>query len=362
MSDSLKNLTTHDLVDILEDLELECPAGPLTGSAAWTELKHRFQNEGPNPLVQMHDMVRRFNTDILGLPIPSKAKLLSKERGEFRAKHMMEELDEFADARYHENLEDATDSLLDLIYVALGAMVEMGIVSLAAFEEVHAANMRKKRGTLSKRPGSMGHDAVKPFGWEPPDLAPYIALTRGAILNLYSHSVSDKIRPKILVLGYAGHGKDTVCEILRDTYSFKFTGTSMFCAEHIMMPYFNRNGLQLFTSVENCFKDRGNSRQKWFEQIAKYNKADGSRLARELLVGSDIYCGMRSSAELGACRQAGLFDHIIWVDRSLHEPRENTSSCTVEPFMADIILDNNGSLEEMRENLQLLLIKLGIPL
>jgi len=67
------------------------------------------------------------------------------------------------------DLHGEVDALIDLIYFAAGRMQEMGVDGQRALQAVHAANMRKVRGELAKRPGSLGHDAIKPVGWVGPD-------------------------------------------------------------------------------------------------------------------------------------------------------------------------------------------------
>ena len=37
--------------------------------------------------------------------------------------------------------------------------------------------------------------------------------------------------PKLLVIGNARHGKDTVCDILREEFGYSFRSSSDFCAE-----------------------------------------------------------------------------------------------------------------------------------
>lgn len=55
--------------------------------------------------------------------------------------------------------------LADLIYVAVGAALELGIPLGAVWAEVHTANMRKVGG------GRRGDGKVlKPEGWTPPDV------------------------------------------------------------------------------------------------------------------------------------------------------------------------------------------------
>ncbi len=39
------------------------------------------------------------------------------------------------------------------------------------------------------------------------------------------------ILPKLLIIGNARHGKDTVCDILREEFNYSFRSSSDFCAE-----------------------------------------------------------------------------------------------------------------------------------
>lgn len=170
--------------------------------------------------------------------------------------------------------------------------------------------------------------------------------------------------PKILVIGYARHGKDTVAEMLRDGYGLTFTSSSMFCAENIMLPYFREKerqpGSPVYPDALACFNDRGAHRAEWYEQIRAYNSGDEARLAREITASHDLYCGMRSAEELEACRRANIFDAVIWVDASKRGiPPEPASSCTVTPSMADYVLDNGGSLEETKRNLSAIMADIG---
>lgn len=104
----------------------------------------------------------------------SGAKL--RERIEF----MQEELDEFIEAAgfyppgvesdvisYHgdQDLAKQADALVDLVYVALGTGVMLGIPWDWLWDDVQRANMQKVRG-VTKR----GHavDVTKPPGWQPP--------------------------------------------------------------------------------------------------------------------------------------------------------------------------------------------------
>lgn len=160
-----------------------------------------------------------------------------------------------------------------------------------------------------------------------------------------------KRNPKILLLGYGRHGKDTVAEMLRDLKGFSFTSSSMFCAERVVFPHMAGS----YSNAQECFDDRHNHRALWYDLITAFNVPDASSLGRAIFSEYDIYAGLRNSTEFHACKNAGVFDVSVWVDRSKVLPPEDRSSCTVEPWMADYVLDNNGSLENLSFNLEQLM-------
>lgn len=301
-----------------------------------------------NLVLRMTEDVERFNREIIGLPIPEEPTRLSDTRKQAALDHLNEELVEFKDSNL---LEDEADALIDLVYIALGRLVEMGLCPGGLFDEVHEANMKKKRGAVSKRPNSLGHDAIKPEGWTPPDLRPYLQIGKADLESLWNQR-RNFANPdvKLLVIGQAHHGKDTACELLRDWFGLNFQSSSMFCLKHIIYPALRDK--YLYLSEEECYADRINHRAEWFDLIKAYNEGDNTRLARGILQESDIYCGLRSKKELHACKNAQLFDAVIWIDGSERVSPEDSSSCTVEPWMADYVVDNNGTVENLEKNLR----------
>lgn len=154
--------------------------------------------------------------------------------------------------------------------------------------------------------------------------------------------------PKLLLIGYARHGKDTAAQMLADIYGFKFTSSSWFCAQEVLWDAW---GCAVYDSIEEMFEDRVNHRVLWMQMISAYNTPDKTKTARTMFErGYDMYVGMRRLDELMACREAGIVDHIIWVDRSKHLPSE-TGSTDIHAHHADIILDNNGDLGDLEENI-----------
>lgn len=66
-----------------------------------------------------------------------------------------------------EALAEVADGLADLIYVAVGAALELGIPLAAVWAEVHRSNMAKVRPPIRVREDGK---ILKPEGWTPPDV------------------------------------------------------------------------------------------------------------------------------------------------------------------------------------------------
>jgi len=165
------------------------------------------------------------------------------------------------------------------------------------------------------------------------------------------------MKPKLLVIGHARHGKDTVCEILRDVYDFKFQSSSSFCSQKFIFDELKDK--YDYQSEEECYADRANHREEWYNLICSYNETDPAKLGREIFKENDIYCGLRNAAEFYAMLDEGTFDCAVWVDRSGHLPPEDASSMTLDDTMADYIIDNNGSLDDLKIQVDKLILKIG---
>ena len=153
---------------------------------------------------------------------------------------------------------------------------------------------------------------------------------------------------KLLVIGHGRHGKDTVCEILRDKYDYSFESSSRFCSK--LFIYDMLKDKYGYTDEEQCYADRHNHRAEWYDAICDYNVPDAARLGREIFAEHDIYCGLRNKREFFAMQNTGVFDYCIWVDRSEHLPPENKNSMSLEQWMSDFTLDNNGTIADLEFN------------
>lgn len=150
--------------------------------------------------------------------------------------------------------------------------------------------------------------------------------------------------PKLLILGHGRHGKDTFAEILGEEYGLKFKSSSYAAAEIFLFDKLKEK--YGYNTIEECFEDRHNHRPEWYESICDYNKDDRARLAKGILELADCYVGMRDRDEIIECMNQGLFDLIVWVDASERLPLEDASSFNITKDLADVIIENNTSLED----------------
>lgn len=115
------------------------------------------------------EMVKEFHVKF-GHTAPRVYDELEGFNPELRTKLILEEAQEFADAAAAQDPVEMIDALCDLIYVAYGAAVSMGIDLEAYFKEVHRSNMAKL-GIDGKPIYNADGKVVKPPDWKPPDLA-----------------------------------------------------------------------------------------------------------------------------------------------------------------------------------------------
>lgn len=142
--------------------------------------------------------VRMFQLKFSQL-VHGKPGLLTKRKVKERVEFLFEELHEFTTScglyfyadddgkiKIRENddgqdIAEQADALVDLVYVALGTAVMMGLPWEQLWNDVHRANMSKERG-ISHR----GHlvDCVKPPGWVGPKTM--------EILKIWGYNENDK--------------------------------------------------------------------------------------------------------------------------------------------------------------------------
>ena len=159
---------------------------------------------------------------------------------------------------------------------------------------------------------------------------------------------------KLLIIGDAQHGKDTVAGIINDLYGLTFESSSVAALRIFLFDVLNNEYNKGYSTLEEAYNDRVSEENRiiWYNEIVKYNTSDKSRLAREILKTSDIYIGMRNIDELLESKY--LFNYIIGVYNN-RVPKENKKSNSIDIFEhSDIIVTNNTDLQSLELRLTLL--------
>jgi hypothetical protein len=153
---------------------------------------------------------------------------------------------------------------------------------------------------------------------------------------------------KLFVIGSGRHGKDAAGKFITKNYGLTFESSSMFCAEHVVTPWLEKLGVT-YASLEECYADRVNYREEWYNAIRDFNKGDESRLSAAIFSEYDMYVGIRSRIEFLASRH--LSDLSIWIEAG---ERVNVEDPTIKisPRDCDVIVDNNGTEEELHFKLK----------
>jgi len=158
---------------------------------------------------------------------------------------------------------------------------------------------------------------------------------------------------KILVLGHARHGKDTVAEMICRMLNLTYRGSSELLAEEVVFPLMKDR----YETWQACFADRVNHREEWFNIVGNYCKLNKAAIADLVYERNDIYCGVRAIGELEAI--IAKYDPIvIWVDASprvIEEPVESMQIRTARPGWH--ILRNVGKVETLLKDVANLVAK-----
>ena len=100
-------------------------------------------------------------------PTAEHPRLMEYERAQKRYNWMKEEIDEFLEAVQEGDIVEQADAMIDVIYFALGTLVEMGIRPDALFEIVQKANMSKLWEDGKPHYAADGK-TIKPSTWRDP--------------------------------------------------------------------------------------------------------------------------------------------------------------------------------------------------
>lgn len=152
---------------------------------------------------------------------------------------------------------------------------------------------------------------------------------------------------KILILGDARHGKDTIAEMICRHTDLKFASSSETALDIFLRDVLEKKYGLVYETREEAYLDRVNHRDKWYNEICEYNSTSRIRLAKDIMKIADIYVGMRSHLEVEACIRENVFDHIIGVV-NYRKPKEDSKSNSIDiNAYCDYIICNYGDLAQL---------------
>jgi predicted HAD superfamily Cof-like phosphohydrolase len=117
----------------------------------------------PCDALSLFEMVRHFHA-VAGVPVANVPSALSPARLSARVQWLREEVNELESAS---TLVDQVDAAVDVLYLALGTLVEMGVELTEPFKLVHESNIAKAWPDGRFRQTATGK-IIKPDGWQSP--------------------------------------------------------------------------------------------------------------------------------------------------------------------------------------------------
>lgn len=122
------------------------------------------------------ETVKEFH-DAFGIATPETQVVDKHSLNVLRRELIEEETRELSTGLYNRDREATLDALIDLQYVLSGTVLALGFAGVfdEAFAVVHRANMAKlgpEGRPIYREDGKV----LKPEGWQPPDLSPFVQI------------------------------------------------------------------------------------------------------------------------------------------------------------------------------------------
>lgn len=159
----------------------------------------------------------------------------------------------------------------------------------------------------------------------------------------------------IMFVGEGRAGKDTACEYLEKITLLRNAGTtSKYLCKYVAK--------KLGVSEEEAYNRRHESddmRILWYNTGNEVRNQGPTTLIREALQHGEITGGIRDLEEILACKRERVVDLIVWVENKMVKKDPTVMFTSRE---ADIVIENNWSLEEFYERIERLAKFAGLPL
>lgn len=126
------------------------------------KIEHKYEAKGLDyAYFQVRDFHKAFN-----VPVADAPTFMGEERAKARMSWVEEEMNEFLEA---ETVVDQADAMIDLIYFALGTLVEIGVRPQPVMDLVQQANMSKLWEDELPRFREEDGKIIKPANWVAPE-------------------------------------------------------------------------------------------------------------------------------------------------------------------------------------------------
>jgi len=155
---------------------------------------------------------------------------------------------------------------------------------------------------------------------------------------------------KILLVGYGRAGKDEGLSYLAALTRLRNAGcTSVYLAKYVAR--------ELGISESEAYKTRHQRRDEWYRIGNQLRENDPGILLREALANGPLTGGVRDLEEIIEARRCNLVDLIVWVE-NVRAPTDTTVK--FGPEHCDVIIQNNGTLDEYQDKLRRLVAFAGL--
>jgi hypothetical protein len=148
----------------------------------------------------------------------------------------------------------------------------------------------------------------------------------------------------VLIIGFGGHGKTTVAEILCEKLNWT-QGESLYLVEMFIFDEMVKRGFN-YSSPYECWLERSKHRLLFQEIILNFNTPDKTKTTKMIFENNEIFTGMRNVTEFSSGYFSGLFSVIIYVDAQERLGIEEPNDCTIPKNISHLIIENNDSKED----------------
>jgi hypothetical protein len=154
-----------------------------------------------------------------------------------------------------------------------------------------------------------------------------------------------------MVLGYSESGKTTAAEMIANVIGSKPPRN---CSDFIIKDYaesVSSSPSEAQSLARNIAANKNQYRNDLFKYGLYRQSTDPAYPISEAVRHTNVVTGARTPENLAAARN--LFDVVVWIDR---EGVHGNPTDQLNASHADVVIDNNGDLDELRDNINVALV------